>query len=735
MSRDSLLDHAGRQTMRGTLERVVFHNEDNGWTVLRLKVPGRAEPVSVVGCMNTPQAGMGLSVTGSWVVDARFGKQFKIESYEALLPATLEGIRHYLGSGMIKGVGPTRAAKIVEAFGTETFRVLDEEPDRLADVKGLPTKMIADIKAAWKEHTGIRDLIMFLQPHGISTSYAVRIYKYYGADSLNVVRGNPYTLAMDIRGIGFATADAAACKLGIQKDSPLRAEAGLLYMLQKLTDEGHVFFPQEDLIHRTADELQIEVEPVRDAVESLIRDDRIVAEEYEGPDGETRTALYLIRYHRYETGIATYLRKVLHSPKSVGFEDPDGLLRKVASGLPIALAEEQTEAAAASLRDKVLVITGGPGTGKTTVIETIIKLFQSKKARILLAAPTGRAAKRMSETSGLEAKTIHRLLEYSPQEDGFARNENNPLACSLLVIDEASMLDTLLMFHLVKAVPLGATVVFVGDVHQLPSVGPGNVLGDIIDSGAVRVVRLTHIFRQAAGGEIIENAHKINQGEMPSLTPPSQGLTDFYFIRRDDPDEAAQTVVELVRDHIPRRFGLDPVEDVQVLTPMHRGSAGVGNLNLLLQQALNPQPKRIQRGERRFHLDDKVMQIRNNYEKDVFNGDMGRICHVDEEERELTVRFEDKNVIYSFEELDEIMPAYAVSVHKSQGSEYPAVVLPLLTQHYVLLQRNLVYTGVTRGKKLVIIVGAPKALHMAVANNKTQRRHTLLARRLAEGLV
>ena len=735
MNRDSLLDHAGRQTMRGTLERVVFHNEDNGWTVLRLKVPGRAEPVSVVGCMSTPQAGMGLSVTGAWVVDARFGKQFKLESYEALLPASLEGIRHYLGSGMIKGVGPTRAARIVEAFGTETFRVLDEEPDRLGEVKGLPTKMIADIKAAWKEHTGIRDLIMFLQPHGISTSYAVRIYKYYGAESLDVVRRNPYTLAMDIRGIGFATADAAAGKLGIQKDSPLRAEAGLLYMLQKFTDEGHVFFPQEELIHRTADELQIEVEPVRDAVESLIRDDRIVAEEYEGQDGETRTALYLSRYHRYETGIAKYLRKVLHSPKSVGFEDPDGLLRKVAAGMPIALAEEQMEAAEASLKDKVLVITGGPGTGKTTVIGTIIKLFQSKKARILLAAPTGRAAKRMSETSGLEAKTIHRLLEYSPQEDGFARNENNPLACSLLVIDEASMLDTLLMFHLVKAVPLGATVVFVGDVHQLPSVGPGNVLGDIIDSGAVRVVRLTHIFRQAAGGEIIENAHKINQGEMPSLTPPTQGVTDFYFIRRDDPDEAAKTVVELVRDHIPRRFGFDPVEDVQVLTPMHRGSAGVGNLNLLLQQALNPKSQRIQRGERRFHLDDKVMQIRNNYEKDVFNGDMGRICHVDEEERELTVRFEDKNVIYSFEELDEIMPAYAVSVHKSQGSEYPAVVLPLLTQHYVLLQRNLVYTGVTRGKKLVIIVGAPKALHMAVANNKTQRRYTLLARRLAEGLV
>ncbi len=735
MNRDSLLDLAGRLTLRGTCERVVFHNEDNGWTVLRLKVPGRAEPVAVVGGMNAPQPGMGLAVTGAWVNDARFGKQFKMESYEALLPATVEGIKHYLGSGMIKGVGPSRAARIVEAFGLDTFRVLDEEPERLATIKGLPSKMIADIKAAWKEHSGIRDLIMFLQPHGISTSYAVRIFKYYGADSLDVLRRNPYTLAMDIRGIGFATADAAATKMGIDKDSPLRAEAGLLYMLQKLTDEGHVFYLREELIHRAAGELEIAVEPLEGAVEALIRDERVVAEEYEDADGAERVALYLARQYRCETGIAKYLRKILHSPKSVRFETPKKLLREVTSKLSIDLAEEQMEAAGAALTDKILVITGGPGTGKTTVINAIIKLFQSTKGRVLLAAPTGRAAKRMSETSGLEAKTIHRLLEYSPQEDGFARCENNPLACSLLVVDEASMLDTLLMYHLVKAIPLGATVVFVGDVHQLPSVGPGNVLGDIIDSGAVRVVRLTHIFRQAAGGEIIENAHRINQGEMPRLTPPSEGLTDFYFIRRDDPEEAALTVVDLVRGHIPRRFGLDPVEDIQVLTPMHRGAAGVGNLNLLLQQALNPQTQRVQRGERRFHLDDKVMQIRNNYEKDVFNGDMGRICRLDEEERELTVRYEDKSVIYSFEELDEIMPAYAVSVHKSQGSEYPAVVLPLLTQHYVLLQRNLVYTGVTRGKRLVIVVGSPRALQMAVANNKTQRRNTLLARRLAEGLV
>ncbi len=734
MTQQSLLEHAGPHTLRGTLERIVFHNEENGYSVMRLKVQGKADPVTVVGCMPSPQPGIGLSITGNWVMDNRFGRQFKMESYEALLPATAEGIRHYLGSGLIKGIRARLANRIVEAFGVDTFTVLDEDPDRLLSIKGISARLVSDIKTAWAEHTGIRDLIMFLQPHGVSTSYAVRIFRHYGASALEVVRENPYRLAMDIHGIGFITADAVAMKLGLAHDSALRAEAGLLYVLRRMTDEGNVFFPYDELVHQTADELGVETELVRVAIERLQCEERVVVDDLVNDDGTGFQAVYLSRYHHCESGIAHYLRRIVRSPKSTRFDDPDGLLANIIKTLPIALAEEQVEAARSSLSGKVLVVTGGPGTGKTTVIHSIIKLFQAKGSKVLLCAPTGRAAKRMSETSGLESKTIHRLLEYNPKEDGFSRNENNPLACGLLVVDEASMLDTLLMYHLLKAVPLGATLVLVGDVNQLPSVGPGNVLKDVMASGVVRVVRLTEVFRQAAESEIIVNAHRINNGEVPPLMPPEQGLSDFYFIRQEDPEKVADLIIDLVRNHIPRRFSFHPVNDIQVLTPMHKGAAGVANLNLRLQAALNKQEKAVQRGERQYRLDDKVMQVRNNYEKDVFNGDIGRICHVNSEEKELTVRFEDRNVLYAFDELDEIAPAYAISVHKSQGSEYPAVVLPILTQHYMLLQRNLVYTGVTRGKKLVVLVGSPKAMHIAVNNNKMHKRYTWLAKRLAQGL-
>ena len=734
MNLQNLLDPDSKRTLRGTLERVVFHNEENGYTVLRMRVQSKADPITVVGSMPSPQPGIGLTVTGVWVTDSRFGRQFKMESFETLLPASLEGIKHYLGSGLIKGIGKTLAGRIVEQFGEDTFRVLDEDPDLLSGVKGISPRLVSDIKAAWAEHKGIRDLIMFLQPHGVSTSYAVRIFRHYGSDALSIVRENPYRLAMDIHGIGFVTADTVAMKLGFAPDSALRAEAGLLYILQRITDEGHVFYPYEELAHQTADELGVETEGIRIALDSLVREERVVIEDLNTETDEAFQAVYLSRFHHYESSIAHYLQRILRSPKSVRFPEPEELLSGVLGMLPMALAEEQVEAARACLTDKVLVITGGPGTGKTTVINAIIKLFEQRKAKVLLAAPTGRAAKRMTETSEREARTIHRLLEYSPSEDGFARNENNPLACGLLIVDEASMLDTMLMYHLLKAVPLGATLVFVGDVNQLPSVGPGNVLKDIIASDTVRVVRLTEVFRQAASSEIIVNAHLINQGEVPSLTNQRDELSDFYFIRQDDPDAAAAMIVDLVRNHIPRRFKLHPVDDIQVLTPMHKGGAGVANLNTLLQTALNRQEKMLQRGERRFHLDDKVMQVRNNYDKDVFNGDIGRIRSVNTEDKELMVRFEDRNVLYSYDELDEITPAYAISVHKSQGSEYPAVVMPVLTQHYVLLQRNLVYTGITRGKKLVILVGSPKALHIAVHNNKMHRRHTWLAERLRGGI-
>ena len=727
----SLLDSPEPVTVHGTLERVVFHNKDNGYTVLRLRVRGRADPVSVVGFLSSPQPGVRLSVTGTWVNDPRFGRQIRMEQCETLLPATLEGIRHYLGSGLIKGVGHALAGRIVDAFGDKTFEVLDGEPDRLASVRGISARLVDGIKAAWAEHKGIRDLILFLQPHGISTSYAVRIFRHYGADSLAVVRENPYRLAMDIRGIGFLTADTVAMKLGLAHDGALRIEAGLLYVLRGRVDEGHCFFPLEELVLQAAAVLGVEGEQVRGGLDALVLDERIVLETLTEENGRSFEAVYLRRFHHYESSIAFYLHRLLHSPKTVRFEDPRGLLCKIRDSLPLDLARGQEEAALAAMTGKVLVITGGPGTGKTTVINALIRLFRRQKGRILLAAPTGRAAKRMAETSGTDARTIHRLLEYSPAEDGFARNEDNPLACGLLVVDEASMLDTMLMFHLLKAVPLGATLVLVGDVNQLPSVGPGNVLKDIIQSGVTPVLELTEVFRQAADSGIIVNAHRINRGEIPSLAPPADGLGDFYFIRQEDPEKAADLVVDLVRERIPRRFGLDPVEDVQVLTPMHKGAAGVINLNKRLQEALNPEEIRLSRGIFQYRLNDKVMQIRNNYEKDVFNGDIGRICLLNPEDREATVRFDERNVLYAFDDLDEIVPAYAVSVHKSQGSEYPAVVLPILTQHYVLLQLNLLYTGVTRGKRLVILVGSPRALRIAVGNNTPHARHTWLARRLA----
>lgn len=716
--------------LNGTLERVVFHNEENGYSVLRFKTSA-GDNYTVVGNMADPQVGSSLKLTGEWVENAKFGRQFKMLTYETSLPAGVAGIRHYLASGLIKGVGPKTAERIVDAFGEDTFAILDNEPERLSTVKGIGKRTAKGIQEAWSEHRGIRDLIMFLQPHGVSTAYAVRIYKFYGKHALSVVQENPYRLAMDINGIGFLTADTIAQKIGFGVDSPLRAEAGTLYMLTKTSDEGHVYFPLDGLVTKTSDTLNIRADLVENAIDTLEREERVIVEEL----SNGQVAVYRSRYHAYESGISTYIKKILGSPKTVHIPNPDEIVEDVVEKLGISLAEEQLEAVHTAVRTKMMVLTGGPGTGKTTITKAIVQAYKKLKAKILLCAPTGRAAKRMFETIGVEAKTIHRLLEYSPREDGFQRNENNPLACSLIVIDESSMMDTMLMFHLLKAIPLGATVIFVGDVHQLPSVGPGNVLKDVISSGVVDVVELHEVFRQAQESDIITNAHKINAGEVPFLESSKERLSDFYFIRQDDPERCAAMIVDLVKNHIPRRFRFDPIDQIQVLTPMHKGSAGSGNLNNLLQQALNPQPLCLKRGDREYRLDDKVMQLRNNYDKDVFNGDIGRICVVNTEDKKLTVRFDDeKNVIYDFNELDELVPAYAISIHKSQGSEYQAVVIPVLTQHYVLLQRNLVYTGVTRGKKLVILVGSPKALTMAIKNNKMQKRFTHLAQRLSEFL-
>ena len=729
--------------LTGTVERVVFHNEENGYTVLRL-LPASVnsgngsagltrprDPVSCIGHMVNPQAGVQLKVSGRWVNNPKFGRQIEFQNAEEKLPATSEGIRLYLASGLIKGVGEEMAGRIVEVFGTDTIRILDEEPERLLKVRGVGSKSLDRIRTSWAEHRGMRDLLLFLQPHGITPAYAVRIYRAYGTEALAIVRENPYRLAMDIHGIGFVTADAAASKLGFEHDHPLRVQAGTLYVLQKATDDGNVYLPQAELTDAVCAQLGVDEGLVDDALTALETDERIVREELDMPDAAGEVGVYMRRYHHCESKTAFYIQRLLRSPKSVRFEKPDALVDKVVGELNISLAAEQLEAVRTAARSKVMVLTGGPGTGKTTIINAIIKLFGEVRARILLAAPTGRAAKRMSETSGRESRTIHRLLEYSPKEDGFARNEDNPLACGLLVVDEASMMDTLLFYHLLKAVPLGATLVLVGDVHQLPSVGPGNVLSDIITSGVVPVVELTEIFRQSAESEIICNAHLINKGEIPSLESSKERLSDFYFIHQNDAERAAELIVDLVRNHIPRRFNLDPVDDIQVLTPMHKGAVGAGRMNASLQEALNPHGIEVRRGDRCFRLHDKVMQIRNNYDKDVFNGDMGRISFMDVRERTLSITFDERVVPYDFDELDEIAPAYAISIHKSQGSEYPAVVIPVMMQHYVLLQRNLIYTGVTRGKKLVILVGESRALHTAIKNNKTRKRFTRLAQRLA----
>lgn len=741
---DPLLAIATETILEGVVEKVVFHNSENGFTVVKIQVESEnAKPVKMndlmacVGHMLNPKEGCRMRFEGRYVKNPRFGKQLAFEIADELMPAKGDDIRAYLASGLIKGVGKSMADKIVDKFGDDAIRVLDEEPELLKSIRGIGEKNLVQICRSWNEHRGMRDLLIFLQPHGISASTAVRIYKTYGGKAKSIVRENPYRLAMDVRGIGFLRADEIAAKLGFGEDHPLRIQAAALYILQRASEDGHVFLPEGELIQKVSQQVNCQEEQAADAIQILDAEDRVVREILVPRlgDKEPLIGIYLRRFHHCESKTAFYLQKLLRSPKSAQFQDLEKNLANALAKMPFSLAPEQTEAVRASAVAKALVITGGPGTGKTTIIKAIIKLFEAINAKILLAAPTGRAAKRMSEACGLEAKTIHRLLEYSPREDKFLRNEDNPLACALLVVDEASMMDTTLFYYLLKAVPLGATLLLVGDVHQLPSVGPGNVLGDIIDSAATPVVRLNEIFRQSAQSEIICNAHLINHGQMPFLEKNPDKLSDFYFIPKDDSEEAADLIVDLIKNHIPRRFGLDAVNEIQLLCPMHKGAVGAENMNSRLQDALNPNALEVRRGDRVFRLHDKVMQVRNNYDKDIFNGDIGRIVYINPKERNMSVNFDGEVKVYEYEELDELTPAYAISIHKSQGSEYPAVVIPVMMTHYIMLQRNLVYTGVTRGKKLVVLVGENRALQMAIRNNQTSKRNTWLAQRLSQGLA
>ncbi len=721
--------------LTGQIERITFQNEENGFTIARVRVYGRRDLVTVVGNLANPKAGTILEMTGTWDDHPTFGDQFKVDSYRVKVPATVHGIQKYLGAGMIPGIGPAMARRIVQHFGEKTLDVIASDIGRLTEVTGIGEKRIQMIQQAWAEQKEIRDVMIFLQDHGVSTGYAAKIFKQYRNRSIEIVRDNPYRLAVDIIGIGFVTADRIAENLGIDKNAPERIRAGIIFVLNQMAADGHVYYPYERLVQKCREMLMVDKEAVKDGLAGLIADKSVIAEDMAAGESTTARdkAVYLPHFHYCETNVAVGLKALISDSlrrHPLAGTRAESALNRIRKSLDITLADNQASAIRCAMQQKVMVITGGPGTGKTTIINVILKLFQAVGARVLLAAPTGRAAKRMSESTGFAAKTIHRLLEFSFTAGGFQRNEENSLVCDLLIVDEMSMVDTVLMHHLVKAIPLMAAVVLVGDVNQIPSVGSGNVLHDIIASGQVPVVKLQEIFRQARESRIIVNAHRINAGNLPDTDAPSS-RSDFYFIEKDDPEQVKEIVLRMVARRIPARFGFNPTEDIQVLTPMHKGVVGAANLNRELQKVLNPSTDEgVAHGVFTYRPGDKVMQVRNNYDKDVFNGDVGSVLAIDRVTQRLLLSFDQREVAYAYTELDEITLAYAISVHKSQGSEYPVVVMPIMTQHFILLQRNLLYTAVTRGKKLVVLVGSRKALAIAVKNDKTQRRYTHLEERL-----
>jgi len=726
------------ETLEGFLERIVYFNEQNHYMVAKVKVKGRPELATVVGQLAGLTPGEELKLTGAWEIHPKYGEQFRATGYTANLPARIYGIKKYVGSGMIKGIGPAMAERLVDRFGEETLQIIEHAPEKLLEVDGIGEKRLQIIREAWESQKDIRDVMIFLQGHGVSTAYSVKIFKEYGQDAIRVVRENPYRLASDIFGVGFVIADQIAEKLGITKDAMIRAEAGILYMLYKLSDEGHVFALSDQLLDRAEALLEIERSRLETAVKNLAASGHLILEDFPKADAssEKTTAVYLRAFYVAEAGLAARLKALLTVPINDSCPDVQRIQELVTRRLAIVLSKEQWLGLRTAFCHKVSIITGGPGTGKTTLVKAILAVFQGAGKRVSLCAPTGRAAKRLSEVTGREAKTIHRLLAYDFKSGGFKKDEKNPIDADVIIVDEASMVDTFLMYHLVKAIPMTAILVMVGDVDQLPSVGPGNVLRDMIDSRQIPVVFLKEIFRQARESLIISNAHRINQGLMPTLSEAGRDeIQDFYFIQQEDPEKVLSTILELCCERIPKRFNLHPITDIQVLTPMHRGVIGTTNLNRVLQQALNPSEDLIERMGHQFRRGDRVMQIRNNYTKEVFNGDIGTIRRIDRNMQKLTVQYNDRPVDYEFFELDELVLAYAISVHKSQGSEYEAVILPVMTQHYILLQRNLVYTGVTRAKELAVLIGTQQALAIALRNDTPQKRLTRLSARLQTGAL
>ena len=716
------------QTLEGTIERLTFQNEENGYTVAKLVPRGKSYEVTVIGTLTGVNVGEAVRLRGFWTTHPQYGRQFEVRSYTVQLPATVEGIRKYLGSGLIKGIGPVNAARIVDTFGLQTLDIIEKDVNRLREVSGIGIKRVARIATAWEEQKQIKELMLFLQGHGVSTGLAVKIYRQYGDAAISIVRRDPYRLAKDIYGIGFKTADRIAQQLGMATDAPERIQAGLRYVLGTFSDSGHCFATRAQLLIRAEELLEVSQAQCAPQLDALIGMEELVQED---------EAVYLPPFYYAERGVARKLRLLQRRRRDrlalFREVDWDKAFTWLDGRNPFELTLQQQEAVRMALTEKVSVLTGGPGTGKSTITGSIIQLLQAKGKSVLLAAPTGRAAKRLNEATGLEAQTIHRLLEFKPSRGyKFLRDQENPLDADLVIVDESSMLDILLANHLLKAVEAGSHLLLIGDVDQLPSVGAGNVLRDVIASDKVPVTRLETIFRQAADSFIIVNAHRINRGEIP-LFP--QEARDFFLFKQPEPELAAELVLDIVARRIPAKFGYDPRRDIQVLSPMHRGAAGVTALNQRLQARLNPPAEdkaETSHGSRIFRVGDRVMQIRNDYERRVFNGDMGRIAALDPVAHSLTVVVDDAPVRYEFAQLDELTHAYAVSIHKSQGAEFPVVVLPLLTQHYMLLQRNLLYTGVTRAQELVVLVGSYRAIAIAVHNNKTAHRNTRLAQRLQE---
>ena len=717
-------------SLEGSVARITYVSEETQYVVARLEVPGKPDPITIVGTVLSLTPGETLRVHGRWSHHPKYGEQFKVDRYESVVPATVVGIQKYLGSGMIKGIGPVFAKRLVEAFGGDTLKVIEATPGRLAEVEGIGPIRQQRITTAWAEQREIREVMLFLQGHGVSPAYAVKIFKTYGQAAIATVRENPYRLARDIRGIGFKTADKIAREVGIPADSPLRAAAGILHTLNELTEEGHVYVPEAELLRAAEEMLEIPAALLPDALSALSADEAVVVESL-----AAGRAVYLKSLHVSEVQCARRLMDLLRAPRAVPPLDMTQALPWVEGKTGLALTEEQRQAVRLAFQEKLLVITGGPGTGKTTILQAVIRLLEAKNLRMHLASPTGRAAKRLAEVTGHDASTLHRLLEWNPREGGFQRNARNPLETDVVVVDEVSMIDVLLAHHLAQAIPLTATLLLVGDADQLPSVGPGTVLKDLLAVPGIPSVRLTTIFRQAAQSRIVSNAHRVNRGEFPELSmTAADQKKDFFFIAEDDPSKLQGLVVDLAQRRLPSKYGLEPLADIQVLTPMHRGPIGAGQLNAALQAALNPPRSgatELLRGGRIFRVGDRVLQLRNNYDKGVYNGGLGRIIAIEPTEQSVVVQIDDREVPYDFSDLDELTLAYAVTVHKSQGSEYPAVIVPVHTTHYPMLQRNLLYTAITRAKRLLVLVGTRKALAIATKNDATRRRYSHLRERLA----